>query len=86
MAPSTRVLAEVRRRVGAKIVLIGVGGVSSGADAYAKIKAGASLVQIYTALVYNGGGLIPKMKRDLLTYLTRDGFATVADAVGADVK
>ncbi len=86
MAPSTRVLAEVRRRVGAKIVLIGVGGVSSGADAYAKIKAGASLVQIYTALVYNGGGLIPKMKRDLLTCLTRDGFSTVADAVGADVK
>jgi dihydroorotate dehydrogenase len=86
MAPSTRVLAEVRKRVGAKIVLIGVGGVSTGEDAYAKIKAGASLVQLYTALVYNGGSLIPKMKRDLLTCLTRDGFASVADAVGADVK
>lgn len=85
MAPSTRVLKEMRQRVGAKIVLIGVGGVTSGEDAYAKIKAGASLVQLYTALVYNGGGLIAKMKRDLLTCLTRDGFANIADAVGTDV-
>ena len=86
MEPSTRVLAEVRKRVGSKIVLIGVGGVTTGADAYAKIQAGASLVQLYTALVYNGGGLVPQIKRDLLTCLTRDGFATVADAVGSGVK
>ena len=85
MAPSTRILGEIRRRVGAKIVLIGVGGVASGEDAYAKIRAGASLVQLYTALVYQGGGLIPRIKRELLTCLTRDGFSCVRDAVGADI-
>jgi dihydroorotate dehydrogenase len=85
MEPSTRVLAGIRRRVGANLVLIGVGGVASGEDAYRKIRAGASLVQIYTALVFNGGSLIPKIKRDLLACLERDGFACVADAVGADV-
>lgn len=83
--PSTRILAEVRKRVGAKIVLVGVGGVASGEDAYRKIRAGASLVQLYTALVYQGGGLVPRIKRELLTCLTRDGFARVADAVGADI-
>jgi dihydroorotate dehydrogenase len=86
LAPSTRVLAGMRRRVGTRLVLVGVGGVSSGADAYAKIRAGASLVQLYTALVFRGGGLIKTIKRDLLTCLTRDGFACVADAVGVDVQ
>ncbi len=84
MEPSTQVLTEIRKRVGAKLVLIGVGGVSSGADAYRKIRAGASLVQLYTALVYNGSGLITRIKRDLLDCLTRDGFATLTDAIGAD--
>ncbi len=82
---STRILAAMRKRVGAKIVLVGVGGVASGEDAYRKIRAGASLVQLYTALVYHGGGLVPRIKRELLTCLTRDGFASVADAVGADI-
>jgi len=84
--PSTQVLAEMRRRVGTKLVLIGVGGVSSGEDAYRKIRAGASLVQLYTALVYEGSGLIGRIKRELLACLVRDGFAKVSDAVGADVK
>lgn len=85
MEPSTRVLAEVRKRVGSKIVLIGVGGVASGEDVYRKIRAGASLVQLYTALVYHGSGLIPRLKRDLIACLTRDGFTQVSDAVGADI-
>jgi len=84
--PSTQVLAEMRKRVGTKLVLIGVGGVSSGADAYRKIRAGASLVQLYTALVYEGSGLIGRIKRELLECLARDGFASVSDAVGVDVK
>ena len=84
--PSTRVLAEMRRRVGTKLVLVGVGGISSGADAYAKIRAGASLVQLYTALVYEGTGLLTRIKRELLDCLARDGFSSIADAVGADVK
>lgn len=86
MEPSTRILLEVRKRVGNRIVLVGVGGVSSGADAYRKIRAGASLVQLYTALVYNGSGLVGQIKRDLLDCMARDGFSCVADAVGADLK
>jgi len=85
-APSTWVLAEMRKRVGAKLVLVGVGGIASGADAYAKIRAGASLVQLYTALVYEGAGLLKRIKRDLLDGLARDGFSSIRDAVGADVK
>ena len=84
--PSTIVLREMRKRVGSKPVLIGVGGISSGADAYAKIRAGASLVQLYTALVYEGQGLIARIKRELVQYLVRDGFASIADAVGIDAS
>jgi len=86
MAPSTRLLAAVRRRVGAGIALVGVGGVASGADAYAKIRAGASLVQLYSALVYEGPGLVGRIRRDLAALLARDGFARVADAVGVDAR
>jgi dihydroorotate dehydrogenase len=85
-APSTWVLAEMRKRVGTKLVLVGVGGIASGADAYAKIRAGATLVQLYTALVYNGAGLLVRIKRELLECLARDGFSSISDAVGADVK
>ena len=84
--PSTRVLKEMRKRLGSKLALVGVGGVASGADAYAKIRAGATLVQLYTALAYEGPGLIGRIKRDLLLCLDRDGFARVSDAIGADVK
>lgn len=81
---STRKLADLYRLSGGRIPLVGVGGVSSGADAYAKIRAGASLVQLYTALVYEGPGLVRRIKRDLATCLRRDGFGSVAEAVGAD--
>jgi dihydroorotate dehydrogenase len=86
LAPSTALLKSMRARVGNKLVLVGVGGVSSGADAYAKIRAGATLVQVYTALVFKGIGLLDRIKRELLTLLERDGFASVAAAIGADVK
>jgi dihydroorotate dehydrogenase len=85
-APSTAVLRAMRMRLGNKMVLVGVGGVSSGADAYAKIRAGASLVQLYTALVYQGPGLITRIKRELLTLMARDGFARISDAIGADFR
>lgn len=80
---STKVLGEFYRLLGGKIPLVGVGGVSSGADAYAKIRAGASLVQLYSALAYQGPGLVTQIKRDLALRLADDGFAHVADAVGA---
>jgi dihydroorotate dehydrogenase len=83
-APSTAILRQMRQRLSDSVVLIGVGGISSGADAYAKIRAGASLVQLYTALVYDGPGLITRIKRELLDLLARDGFATLSEAVGAD--
>ncbi len=83
-APSTALLAEMYRLTGGRIPIIGVGGIASGADAYAKIRAGASLVQLYTALTYEGVGLAARIKRELLELLKRDGFKNVAEAVGAD--
>lgn len=81
---STRILSRMYALSEGRVPLIGVGGVSSGADAYAKIRAGASLVQLYTALVYEGPGLVARIGRDLAALLRRDGFSHVADAVGAD--
>lgn len=83
-APSTQVLADFYRLTEGKIPLIGVGGIGSGADAYAKIRAGASLVQFYTALIYKGPDLAVRIIRDLAELLEQDGFSNVADAVGAD--
>ena len=82
LAPSTQILRRMRARVSSNIVLIGAGGIFSGADAYEKIRAGATLVQLYTGLVYEGPGLVTRIKQELLACLTRDGFATIADAVG----
>ena len=83
-ARSTEVLRALRRLTRGRLALIGVGGVASGADAYVKIRAGADAVQLYTALVYDGPGLVGRIKRDLAALLVRDGFARVADAVGVD--
>lgn len=86
LAASTAALHTMYRLTNGKIPLIGVGGISSAADAYAKIRAGASLVQLYTALVYQGFGLAERINRGLVELLTRDGFANVAEAVGADQR
>ena len=77
-------LAEFVRATGGRLPIIGCGGVSSGADAYARIRAGASLVQLYSALVCYGPALVNRIKRDLAQLLRRDGFASVAEAVGVD--
>ncbi len=79
---STRVLGQFYQRVGKRVVLIGCGGVASGGDAYAKIRAGASAVQLYTALVYSGPGLVEAIKRDLAGLLRANGFRSVREAVG----
>ncbi|MDB5680583.1 MAG: quinone-dependent dihydroorotate dehydrogenase, partial [Sphingomonas bacterium] len=76
-------LADFRRATGGQIALIAAGGVDSGAEAYARLRAGASLVQLYTGLVYGGPGLPSRILRDLAALLKRDGFATVAEAIGA---
>lgn len=83
MEPSTRVLAEFHALLGGRVPLVGVGGVASGADAYAKIRAGAALVQLYTALAYEGPGLVRRIKDELAALLARDGFPSVAAAVGS---
>lgn len=85
-APSTACLAAMYRFTEGRIPIIGCGGIASGADAYAKIRAGASLVQLYSALVFHGPGLVGQIKSELAALLRRDGFASVADAVGADRK
>ncbi len=74
--------AAVRASAG-RLPLIAVGGIDSGAEAYARIRAGASAVQIYSALVYDGPGLVARIKRELAVLLRADGFSTVAEAVSA---
>ena len=86
LEPSTEVLRDLYRRTGGRVTLIGAGGIASGADAYAKIRAGASAVQLYTALVYEGPPLVPRIKRELAALLEADGYASVDEAVGADCK
>jgi dihydroorotate dehydrogenase len=81
---STRILAQLSKLTEGKLPLIGVGGVATADQAYAKIRAGASAVQIYTAMVYGGISLASDIANGLDQLLERDGFATVADAVGTD--
>ncbi len=82
--PATQMLASVYRQTQGEVPLIGVGGISSGSDAYARIRAGATLVQLYTGLVYEGPGLLPRLKADLAARLAADGFSSIAEAIGAD--
>ncbi|AWZ03196.1 dihydroorotate dehydrogenase (quinone) [Rhodobiaceae bacterium] len=85
MDMATDVLADMRRLTKGTVPLVGVGGVSSGTDAYKKIRAGASLVQLYTALTFQGADLVTKIKRDLASNLKRDGYKRLEDAIGVDV-
>jgi dihydroorotate dehydrogenase len=84
MALSTDVLRKTAQRAEKQFPLIGTGGVGSGADAYAKIRAGATLVQLYSMLVYKGPPLVRRIKDELAALLTRDRFTSVAAAIGAD--
>ena len=67
------------------VPVVGVGGVSDAAGAYEKIRAGASVVQLYTGMVYRGPSIATEVNRGLLDLLERDGFDSVAEAVGADL-
>ena len=82
---STMLLARAFRLARGRLDLIGVGGVASGADAFAKIAAGASLVQLYTSLAYEGPRLIGRVKRELAASLRAGGFRSVSEAVGRGV-
>jgi dihydroorotate dehydrogenase len=82
-ARATRMVKFVAER--SDVPVIGVGGVSSAAGAYRKIRAGASLVQLYTGLVYQGPSIARDINRGLLELLDKDGFDSVKEAVGADL-
>ncbi len=83
---STLMLEKIYRKTKGQIPLIGVGGIASGRDAYEKICRGASLVQLYSSLVYGGAGLITDIKKELAQCLKADGFTSLKDAVGSKVK
>lgn len=79
---STQTLAAIARATKGSVPLIGVGGIASAEDAYEKILHGASLIQLYTAFIYQGFGLASRIARDLDVLLERDGFAHISEAVG----
>ncbi|HBS31834.1 MAG TPA: dihydroorotate dehydrogenase (quinone), partial [Parvularcula sp.] len=81
-APSTALLREFHQSLGGRVPIIGAGGVFSAEDAYEKIRAGASLVQLYTALIYKGPALVAEIVGRLPRLLRRDGFQSLAAAVG----
>ncbi|XP_026868350.2 dihydroorotate dehydrogenase (quinone), mitochondrial isoform X1 [Electrophorus electricus] len=81
---STRTVREMYALTKGKVPIVGVGGVASGRDALEKIRAGASLVQLYTALVFHGHPVVSKIKRELHELLMAQGFSSVSEAVGAD--
>ncbi|XP_076449790.1 dihydroorotate dehydrogenase (quinone), mitochondrial-like isoform X1 [Babylonia areolata] len=83
---ATNTVRDMYRLTQGKVPIIGVGGISSGKDAYEKIKAGASLVQLYSALVYKGPPVVSKIKRELDELLREDGYKSISEAVGADMK
>jgi dihydroorotate dehydrogenase len=82
--PSTELLRRMKRHVGHRLPLIGVGGIDSPLTAWAKIRAGATAVQIYTGLVYQGPGLVRRIVQELPALLERDGFTTLDQAIGVD--
>jgi len=82
--PSTLLLKEMYHFTGGKIPLIGVGGISSGRDVYEKIKAGASLVQLYTSLVYEGPQILDKINKELIYLLQTDGYTNISEVIGSN--
>jgi dihydroorotate dehydrogenase len=83
-APSTQLLRRMYEKTRGRVALVGAGGVASAEDAYAKVRAGASLVQVYTALAYAGPGLAREISEGLADLLERDGFVNIKEAVGRD--
>ncbi|GJM84206.1 hypothetical protein HMSSN139_67020 [Paenibacillus sp. HMSSN-139] len=83
-ARSTEIISRVYRQTGGRLPIIGSGGIFTADDAYAKIRAGASLVEIYTALIYEGPEINRKLHRGLRELLRRDGYRHISEAVGAD--
>ena len=83
---SSRVIRTLFQLTRGRVPIIGVGGIFTAQDAYAKIKAGAALVELYTGFVYGGPGTPRQIVRELPDLLRRDGFTNIAQAVGMDVR
>ncbi|MCJ8323578.1 MAG: quinone-dependent dihydroorotate dehydrogenase [Rhizobiales bacterium] len=83
---STHMLAKFYQATKGQVPLIGVGGISDGASAYAKICAGASLVQLYSCLIYTGTGIIDELRQGILDGLKRDSFNSIEDAIGSQAN
>ncbi len=81
---STAWVKEIFQEVGKQVPIIGVGGIFTGEDAYAKIKAGASLVQVYTGMAYQGPGIAAQINKELLMLMAQDGFNRIEQAIGSD--
>lgn len=81
-ARATQAVARIRRRTEGRVPVIGVGGISDAEDAWERIRAGASLIQLYTGFIYGGPGLVRRIHEGILERMQREGFATLADAVG----
>ena len=79
---ATEIIRNFYKLTGGKITIIGIGGISSGTDAYEKIKAGASLVQLYSSLVFKGPEVVQKINKELLELLQKDGYQNINEAVG----
>jgi dihydroorotate dehydrogenase len=77
-------LRDFRKATGGAVPLVGVGGIANAADAWARIRAGASLIQLYSAMVYEGPGIAKAINKGLLELMRRDGFASIAEAVGTE--
>jgi len=84
--PALDIVRRLRARLGPEHVIVSVGGITTGEDAYQRIKAGATLVQGYTGFIYAGLTWPNRVNRELALLLTRDGFASAADAVGVDAS
>lgn len=83
---STEWVKEIYQEVGDKVPVVGVGGIYTGEDAYQKIRAGASLVQVYTGMIYQGPGIVKQINKKLLKLMKQDGFNHISEAVGVDAK
>jgi dihydroorotate dehydrogenase len=80
---STDVIRYLYGKTGGKMLIVGVGGIASGEDAYEKIRAGASLIQVYTGLIYEGPTLVKKINQTLVRLMERDGYSNIQEAVGS---
>ena len=83
---SNQITKNFYKLTGGKIPIIGVGGISNGKDAYERIKSGASLIQLYSALVYHGPELANEINEDLLHFMNQDGFKNINEAVGKGIN